>query len=652
MFKTFSRLLIILVLVAAGGVMFLMLSRDTDKDLKQKYVTEARTHAALIGAFMQHVIDERNDRLKIVAAIENDEVRNRSLAEYAVFVKDHYDTQGNFGVGQIDASHKATQTIDYGGTVCSAESLVDVEMLKRLKSGRAFIGMVTDACRKESLNKNPGFIIIYPIMKQGVFYGAVYDVFTVLGDASNVWASTAGGSSVELVLADKAKYPENSFTRKMLKLRSKAVNNVIACGGRYIGYYNFKIDNAEFCLIYGTGKYVSRFMLGGGSLADNFNIIIVVSPLLILFILIIVELFMVKRRLEIAVEDRTKHLENLKNKYEGLFRTIPEYVVLHGADGIVLEQNKKCGELGCCTGGQDNNIYDHIKDKSRFMSRVALLKKGITDYLGEYVIHTTEGPITASVSSTLVDTDSGVAVLSAFTDITEYKTMQNSFFLSQKREVIGTLAAGMAHDFSNILQNISLQYGLAERAAGSDRRDEHLENISGIVDGARKYLQGIMRYAKNSGETAVVRSGAELTRAAVEIAGQIVPPDISLKFTDRSEGLMIKMEEGRYMQMLVNLCQNSSDAMDKEGVIEITAERAEKPFGVFFILRVKDAGRGISPHDLQNIFKPFYTTRDGVGTGLGLASVRQTVMDAGGMIDVKSEPGEGSEFIIMIPETK
>lgn len=652
MFKIFSRLLFILSIIAVGGAIFLISSRNTDGDLQQKYVTEARTHAALIGTFMQHLIGERHDRLHIVASIENDTVRYRSLAEYAKFIKDHYDTQGNFGVGQLDASYNVLQSVDYGGAVCSPHSLVDKEMLQKLKKGESYIGLVTEKCREESLNKNGEFLIIYPVMKGGVFVGAVYDVFSVLGNSDNLWQSGVSGSGVELALDDASQYPANSYTGKMLRLKEKAVNNVAEQNGRQIGFYSFSIDNVKFCLIYKTEKYVSRFMFNSESLADNQNILLVVSPLLLLFILIIIEMLMVNKRLEKTVKKRTEHIEELKNKYEGLFLTIPEYVVLYETDGRIIEQNKKCEELQCCCGELGSNIFDYVKDRERFMSRAALLKKGITDNMGEYIVHRPSGPITVSISSTIVDTEHGVAVLSAFTDITEYKNMQNSFFLSQKREAIGTLAAGMAHDFSNILQNIALQYGLAERSDNEDKRDQHLVNISGIVDGARKYLQGILQYTKNNEESAVIKTGAEFTKAAVDIAGQIVPPDITINYSDNSENIKIKMEEGRYMQMIVNLCQNASEAMNKSGAIDILTEKEEKPFGTFFVLRVKDKGKGISPNDIHNIFKPFYTTRSGVGTGLGLAAVKQTVMDSGGMIDVKSVEGQGSEFIIMIPETK
>jgi signal transduction histidine kinase len=243
-------------------------------------------------------------------------------------------------------------------------------------------------------------------------------------------------------------------------------------------------------------------------------------------------------------------------------------------------------------------------------------------------------------------------VLSVFTDITDYKNIQNSFYLAQRREAVGTLASGMAHDFSNILQNISLQYGLAERADDEEKRDLHLVNINGIVDSARMYIQKVLQSAKESEEKPEPRYGRELTTAAIDIVSNLMPPDVSILYSDTSDGMMIKIAESRFIQMMVNLCQNASDAMDKKGVITVTTSKHEMYYGMFFELRVKDTGRGIDKNEQKSIFKPFYSSKDRKGAGLGLATVKQVVMDSGGFIEVHSAPGEGCEFKILLPEIK
>jgi signal transduction histidine kinase len=75
-------------------------------------------------------------------------------------------------------------------------------------------------------------------------------------------------------------------------------------------------------------------------------------------------------------------------------------------------------------------------------------------------------------------------------------------------------------------------------------------------------------------------------------------------------------------------------------------------YGMFFELRVKDTGRGIDKNDQKSIFKPFFSSKGRKGSGLGLATVKQVVMDSGGFIEVHSAPGEGCEFVILLPEIK
>ncbi len=114
---------------------------------------------------------------------------------------------------------------------------------------------------------------------------------------------------------------------------------------------------------------------------------------------------------------------------------------------------------------------------------------------GEFLLAVKEYQVSVSVNSCLVEIDGESAVLSVMTDITDLKRMNNTFYMAQKREALGTLAAGMVHDFSNILQNVSLQYSLLERAPESGR-NERMKNIKDILEGANRYLTGVLLYTK------------------------------------------------------------------------------------------------------------------------------------------------------------
>lgn len=87
-------------------------------------------------------------------------------------------------------------------------------------------------------------------------------------------------------------------------------------------------------------------------------------------------------------------------------------------------------------------------------------------------------------------------------------------------------------------------------------------------------------------------------------------------------------------------------------MIEIKTSVEKKNFGNMFKLTVTDKGEGIKPEYIDMIYKPFFTTKDSKGTGMGLAAVRQVVLEFGGFIEVKSTPGEGTTFTVFFAESK
>lgn len=648
MFKTINRLILFLLAAAVVTVIFLLTGIFSEKSSTDKYSSEARTYSVLIGRFMEHIIDERRERLEITAAITGKSIRQRSLAEYTAFIRDHYDMQGGFSVGEMDKDFNTTSALDFSGKI-DIQDYIKGDVRQRLKSGLSYIGTIqgNDGKSVEMV------LIAFPLITEEGFGGLVYDVFAFNDDEvkNALWQNTLTGGRVFLVTEDGRLSDENSRVRELLGRRQQSVNGVLRDGGRMVGFYSFGVNETKFTLIYETSEMKKFINLNCCPALEPYSDMILLSPLILLFIFAILELARLNRKLENQVQERTRHINILKNRYESLFQTIPEYVALYKTDGTVIEHNKKCEEI--LPFNKPANIYSVIKDSARFRQRIENLKNGIVDKMGEFVIITPKNTmVNVSVSSAVVNTESGRAVISAFTDLTEYKDIQNSFYMAQRREAVGTLAAGMAHDFGNILQNISLQYNLAERADDESKREKHLESINGIVEGARKYLDGVLKSTKTSETPAEPKQGNSVTRAAIEITGHILPADVKIDYRDESENMRIKINESRYIQLIVNLCQNASEAMNKKGTIYVSTSKEEKQFGTFFCLRVRDTGKGIAQQEMKNIFKPFYTTKSGKGTGLGLATVKQVVMDSGGMIDVKSTLGDGCEFIILIPESK
>jgi len=214
---------------------------------------------------------------------------------------------------------------------------------------------------------------------------------------------------------------------------------------------------------------------------------------------------------------------------------------------------------------------------------------------------------------------------------------------------LGELAAGLAHEIRNPLAGIAgvieivsrdLPPGSAARSVIRDAKEEALQInriLSDLLDTARpKPPHFQVKDLADTVEHAVMfaRQQAITRRISVEMdgIGQIPPVD---------------HDPNQINQVLLNLLLNAIQAMDKPGTIHVSLRRDHD----VVVIGVADEGKGISPENLPNIFRPFFTTK-GHGTGLGLSLARRIVEAHGGAISVRSELGKGTQFLVRLPITR
>jgi PAS domain S-box-containing protein len=254
------------------------------------------------------------------------------------------------------------------------------------------------------------------------------------------------------------------------------------------------------------------------------------------------------------------------------------------------------------------------------------------------------------------------AVQASVRDITQRRTLEAQFRQAQKLEGIGQLAAGVAHDFNNMLAVIQLQASLLK--AGEDLSSQQLESASEIEKATeraanltRQLLLFSRRQTMQLRDLDLNQSINDMTKMLRRTLGEA----IQVQFKFALQPLLMHADAGMLDQVLMNLAVNAHDAMPKGGqlVIETSAVefdesvRAQSPLarpGSFVCLSVGDTGCGIPPENLPRIFEPFFTTKDvGKGTGLGLATVFGIVQQHQGWINVYSEVGRGTIFRIYLP---
>ena len=227
-------------------------------------------------------------------------------------------------------------------------------------------------------------------------------------------------------------------------------------------------------------------------------------------------------------------------------------------------------------------------------------------------------------------------------DVTEHRHLQQELVRTEKMAGIGTLASGIAHELNNPLAGI---VGTAEIMLG-DEEDER----------SREYLSDILTYAK--GASNVIKELAIYSRKEDGLKSEpveLVPTlEFALRLAQRGGDHSaievrrnyhalptIEANEAQLQQLFLNLLVNALQAMEGEGVLTLTCLEKDG----FAQVKIADTGYGIPEEHINQIFTPFFTTKEpGSGTGLGLSNCYTIMERIGGRIRVQSEEGQGSEF--------
>jgi len=238
--------------------------------------------------------------------------------------------------------------------------------------------------------------------------------------------------------------------------------------------------------------------------------------------------------------------------------------------------------------------------------------------------------------------------------------LESQLHQNQRLEAVGQLAGGVAHDFNNLLVVI-LNYAefLLDRVEDKELRED-IGEIKTAADRAAALTHQLLVFSRRE---VVVPETVDLNEVVVETEGLLrktLQEHIELVHSF-AEGLwMVRLGSGQAEQILVNLLVNARNAMPEGGTVDVKTENLELGSGhnkeasltdgQYVRLTVADTGTGMGEDVAAQAFDPFFTTRkDDGGTGLGLATVYGIVKEAGGHIEVYTEPGHGTAFKVYLP---
>ncbi len=237
-------------------------------------------------------------------------------------------------------------------------------------------------------------------------------------------------------------------------------------------------------------------------------------------------------------------------------------------------------------------------------------------------------------------------------DVTEQRRWEEQMARSEKLAALGQLAMGMAHDFTNLLQAILGHTQLIAHQPSPDRLQRGLATIEQAVRDGVETVGRIRRFARREVDRRLERVDLrDIVRQAIEIVrprwSQSDLRGSPIAIHQNLEPVVpVQARAAELREALINLVLNAVDAMPKGGAITLETRQD----GDWVMLAVQDTGTGIPPEVRRRIFEPFFTTKE-TGTGLGLSIVSGIISSYGGTIDVQSEPGQGTRFVIRLPGT-
>ncbi len=247
-------------------------------------------------------------------------------------------------------------------------------------------------------------------------------------------------------------------------------------------------------------------------------------------------------------------------------------------------------------------------------------------------------------------------------DLTDKRKLEAELRQAQKMEAVGQLAAGVAHDFNNILTIIqghaSLQLAVAEM--DPDVADS-FKHIAGAAERAANLTRQLLAFSRKQVMQPRRLDLNGLVRQIGTVLPRLIGEHIRL-LTDLAPNLpAVFADDCNMEQIVLNLAVNARDAMPSGGTLSVRTEAVgvddnhlrrvpDAVTGEYVCLSVRDTGTGMDLATRTHIFEPFFTTKEvGKGTGMGLATVYGIVKQHDGWIEVESETGQGSVFKIYLP---
>lgn len=238
--------------------------------------------------------------------------------------------------------------------------------------------------------------------------------------------------------------------------------------------------------------------------------------------------------------------------------------------------------------------------------------------------------------------------------------LMTKFQEQERLAIVGQLAAGIVHDFNNIMAVIVLITQILRRTINFPFPGRgHLKTIEQQAKLANTLIQHILGFCRQTMREKKTLNLRAFFIDLTNLLDHILPDNILVEFEPGQDEYDIYADPSCIEQVVMNLAINARDSQPDGGSLSIKLNRVQLdvnhisgiPAGEWIQITIQDSGSGIHPEMLPKIFEPFFTTKPaGKGTGLGLSQVKRIVEEQNGYIEVESKPGMGTTFRLFFPD--
>ncbi len=283
---------------------------------------------------------------------------------------------------------------------------------------------------------------------------------------------------------------------------------------------------------------------------------------------------------------------------------------------------------------------------------------------GDFAIKAKDGRILEIASRwTLLRDEQGrpQKILSISHDITSQKKMEAQLLRTERLQIIGRLASGVAHDLNNIFSPFLSGLPILRAEIRTEEARELLNLMERSIRRGADIVRQLLLFGRGGDTKRLPVNLAQPLDDLAKIIRETFPKNLLLSVAYPADLWQVLGDATQIYQIFLNVAVNARDAMPRGGTLTMTAENVRldeallplatkaEP-GPYVVLTVRDNGMGMRPEVLERVFEPFFTTKEtGQGNGLGLSVALGVVETHGGFIQVQSNPGAGTEFKIHLP---